>query len=163
MNYNNYQPTLKLIANDHHSDMSTVNLAFLKAKESFNPELSQFLTWLNIKAKGEISNEFKGNNNYQKYIDYNADCYLSPRFICQEKEVIFWQTIERLSEDARLICNLIFNPPEAFSDLVKIRGNGTTKTNLKIIKEYLIEDLRWSQKKVEISFKEIKKALQSIE
>lgn len=133
--------------------LSTANVAYLKACETFNPEKGLFSTYLTWKLRGEL-------NNHKKMISTvtveNSDDFQSENTTALDLS-IFEQTIDNLSEEAQIIVNIVLETP---IELIKIAENmwGNCKITIHSIKTYLRKK-GWEYKKIINAIDEIKEAL----
>jgi hypothetical protein len=161
MNYLTHLPQLQLIARTYSKQlgydeaMSITNSAYIESTFTFNKEKSLFSTWLNIQANGRCKSAITKNKNFN---NTNFPDISERHYSCQHKATAFYQMLDRLSNDAKIIINLILSPPKEMTELIKEVGR--KKTTLQFIKWYLAEEKEWDFQRIVLSFKEIKNKLQ---
>ena len=137
---------------DFNELLSESNYSFCLALQSFNPAISTFTTYLYIKISRRLSNLIiKTQKRNEKYISVEEGGKYELSF---ERESHFHLMIEKLSDDAKFILNIIFR---------RLNFSGRQRKKSKIITiKSLVKDARkrgMSRKNAEISIKEIQKCI----
>ncbi|HSH52440.1 MAG TPA: sigma factor [Bacteroidales bacterium] len=134
---------------------SEASLAYVQAEAKYNPDKSQFSTFIYQSMKNHLCSYCK--KEYQEnHAEMPEEYEPVSHYASTENTVFFKESISNLSEEGRIICNMIFESPEEYLSLNKP----------KIAKGYLKNKLReigWTWEKIWNGFSEVKKVLRVME
>ncbi|MFA5583022.1 MAG: sigma factor [Bacteriovoracaceae bacterium] len=152
------------------------NEVFVECCNNFDPSKgSKFGTWLwhclNNRFYTEVVQKHKKNNGKDKReirqeepyheftehdTDYNIFSHVNGDGI--ESQIIFKDTLERLSPDAQYIINSALNTPTEMIEQAR-KETKAVRINCKRIQRHLVENENWAIYRCRKAFKEIRKAL----
>lgn len=127
------------------------NLRFTLAYKSFDPSKGmKFSNWMHIVVWGGLKNYLRLCRRHQKE-------HLKP---LPTETNLFNMTdfLDELTEDAQYIVELLFDTPRDLTHLFLIH-EGTAHQNKRVIRQYLRKQ-KWTKKRIDKSFTNIKLALQ---
>lgn len=153
---------------DFDESKSIANEAFVKASQTWNPELGKFSTHLANKMQGEVTLEMKRSygtsqkmaNPKPDRLNGQAIDILDPSQNAEEKLVAhdsFRDSLKSLSIKASLVVGLTLG----FTTNVRLRAlQDASDAKLRAgVRQYLIEDLGWTKAEIRKVFAEIKEVL----
>jgi hypothetical protein len=164
--YEDYQALIFKLAHRYHRYsgiefdelVGWANLKFVECQKDYDPVLASFGTYLHIQIQGLFLG-LAQKHWKTKDIELNLDtANQSTNNSTPENLLIFKQTLENLSSDAREVIKIIFNTP---IDLINMTMR-PSKYSKKVTKQQLEEYLRkqgWSFYRIWKTFKEIALAL----
>lgn len=163
-----YQETQKLIQSVVHSlhrefggdleeMLSEANVFWMTAYNTFDPKLACFSTWLTIQLRRRFQSERRAKairHARLKQVDYPLQLVKDesmPSFDMEEFCAV-------LSDDAKSIIRLVFDPPPDIHWEMVVRGRNTPTGFRTILKEFL-RLKGWTLIRILCAYQEIRKAL----
>ena len=94
-------------------------------------------------------------NRSQDEIEFDPHIHGGLTYDSPENQVIFMDTVNKLSERARKIVEIIFSPPPP--ELIKRVNDGVELSKWTLVL-YLFYDLGWRENHIKVAMKELKQA-----
>jgi len=134
------------------------NLCFCKSLETFDPDLSQFGTYLYNSLQMHFGNlrNIAMTQKAEKPATGDLSFCLAPG-ADPEQVTIFHQIIDRLTDDAKEICRTVFETPVDMLEM--LREMQSVKVSRNGLQKYFVKKKGWRQGRIWEAFKEIQQAL----
>lgn len=143
--------------------VSQANELFMDILLSYDSDKAEFSTWLVIKLRFHLREEFREKIRKSKT---RPTCqypeHESYEFGRSYKHFDCKEFMESLSKDGKFVLSLIYDMPMDIWISIRQRGDDSPKNIRRALREYL-NDLDWSYMRILKVFKEINKALKGYE
>ena len=137
--------------------VSCANLEFVKCQETFDPIMASFSTYLTIRVKG-LFLEMAAKQLRQPYLCSDSLPTRQDKTESAERQLLFKETLQKLSNDAQIIIQLIFNTPTHLINIILEDESRRKQITVSLLANYL-QKWGWKWHHILKAFKEIRKAL----
>lgn len=164
--YEDYQKLIYNLAHRFHRTtgiefdelVGTGNLKFIECQKNYDPLMATFSTYLHIQIRGLFLEMHR--KNIQANIFYNPmpEKEKLLEHSTPESLLIFKEILQRLSDDAKEVCKIIFSTPSDLISMIAINKQ-TQAINKNVIQVYLRWRQGWEYSRITRAFKEISQSL----
>lgn len=139
---------------------SLAQLSFMKAYHSYTKTTASFATWVRWYIWHELLEYQRGDMRRNKAAKVTpTDMVENDNFIANQSNFKMIDFVDGLSEDAKMVVNLVLDPPDGLAAAMRKRGPGDGRTKLSI--EQFLLGFEWDSIKISEVFSEISTALRS--
>lgn len=137
---------------------SLINLVFCSCRKKYRPGRGEFINYFKSTTRKVVKETIDLSKNTPITEVPLDSIQLKSMTALPDSVLIFKNTVENLSNDARFVVSSILSGSKTIDELSYIVG----KTTRGIIRTFLRQDLKWSHKKIDKTFYEIEGALWDI-
>lgn len=138
---------------------SVAQLSFMKAYHSYTEKSSSFATWVRWYIWHELLELQRGDMRRNKAAKVTPTDMVENDYVAPHSNFNMVDFVDSLSEDAKMVVNLVVDPPEGLAAAMRRRGPGDGRTKLSI--EQFLSGFEWDSFKISEVFSEITTALRS--